>query len=121
MSNYLTSNARAPPHWPSAIFVNVLVIPTELLYLPLPLPGGFPSFLCMMNPSHPTGLNLKSHFLREEPSLKQLPHDILPFVLGVLTARILEWFAFYTSSGPCFVRTLHYDLSVLGGPVQQGS
>ena len=44
----------------------------------------------------------------------------LPFytVYGVLKARILKWFAIPFSSGPCFVRTLHYDPSVLGGPTQ---
>ena len=34
---------------------------------------------------------------------------------GVLQARILEWVAISFSSGPCFVRILHYDLSILGG------
>ena len=40
----------------------------------------------------------------------------LPFhtVHGVIKSRILKWFAFPFSSGPCFVRTLHLDLSVLG-------
>ena len=33
----------------------------------------------------------------------------------VLEARILEWFATPSSSGPGFVRTLDYELSVLGG------
>ena len=42
-------------------------------------------------------------------------------VLGVLKARMLKWFGIPFSSGPYFVRTLHYDLSVLGGPwVKQG-
>ena len=36
-------------------------------------------------------------------------------VHGVLVARILEWLAIPSSSGPCFVRNLHYDPSVLGG------
>ena len=42
----------------------------------------------------------------------------LPFhtVHGVLKARILKWFAIPFSSKPHFVRTLHNDLSVLGGP-----
>ena len=42
----------------------------------------------------------------------------LPFhtVHGVLKARILKWFAFSFSSGPHFVRTLHHDPFVLGGP-----
>ena len=44
----------------------------------------------------------------------------LPFhtVHGVLEARILKWFAIPFSSGPRFVRTLHHDLFVLGGPKQ---
>ena len=42
----------------------------------------------------------------------------LPFhtVHGVLKAGILKWFAIPFSNGPCFVRTLHHDPSVLGGP-----
>ena len=50
-------------------------------------------------------------------------HIFLPFdtVHGVLTARFLEWFAIPSTSGPCFVRILHYYLSVLGGPTQRGS
>ena len=37
----------------------------------------------------------------------------LPFhtVHGVLKARIVKWFAIPFSSWPCFVRTLHHDLS----------
>ena len=40
---------------------------------------------------------------------------------GVLQARILEWIAILSSSGPQFVRTLLYDLSVSGGPAQHDS
>ena len=42
----------------------------------------------------------------------------LPFhaLCGVLKPRILKWFAI-----PCFVRTLYYDPSILGGPTQHGS
>ena len=42
----------------------------------------------------------------------------LPFdnVHGIFKARILKHFAIPFSSGPHFVRTLHYDLSILGGP-----
>ena len=42
----------------------------------------------------------------------------LPFhtVIGNLKARILKWFAIPFSSGPCFVRSLHHDTSVLGDP-----
>ena len=48
---------------------------------------------------------------------------ILPFhtVHGVLKARILKWFAIPFSSGPCFVRTLHHEPSILGGPTWHGS
>ena len=47
----------------------------------------------------------------------------LPFhtVHGVFKARILKWFVIPFSSGPHFVRTLHHDLSVLGGTTQHGS
>ena len=31
----------------------------------------------------------------------------------ILVARILKWFAVSSSSGPCFVKTLHYGLSIL--------
>ena len=40
---------------------------------------------------------------------------------GVLKARILKWFSIPFSSRPHFVRTLHHDPSVLGGPTQHGS
>ena len=42
----------------------------------------------------------------------------LPFhtVHGVFKARILKWFAIPFSSGPHFIRTLHHNLSILGGP-----
>ena len=50
-------------------------------------------------------------------------HIFLPYhiVHGVLTARILEWFAIPSSSGPRFVRTLCYDPPVLGGPAWHNS
>ena len=42
----------------------------------------------------------------------------LPFhtVHGVLRTRILKWLAIPFFSGPHFVRNLHHDLSILGGP-----
>ena len=40
---------------------------------------------------------------------------------GVFSARILEWFAIPSSSGPCFVRTLLCDPFILGGPLWHGS
>ena len=47
----------------------------------------------------------------------------LPFhrLHGVLKARILKFFAIPFSCGPGFVRTLHHDPPVLGGPTQHGS
>ena len=47
----------------------------------------------------------------------------LPFhtVHGVLKARMLKWFAIPFSSGPCFVKALHQDPSILGGPTRHGS
>ena len=42
-------------------------------------------------------------------------------VRGVLKARILKWFAIPFSSGPPFVRTLHPDPSIVGGPTRHGS
>ena len=49
-------------------------------------------------------------------------HIFLPFhaVYGVLTTRILKWFAIPFSSGPHFVIIFHHDLSVLGGPTGHG-
>ena len=45
-------------------------------------------------------------------------HIFLPFhtVHGVLKARILKRFTIPFSSGACIVRSLHHDLSILGGP-----
>ena len=51
-------------------------------------------------------------------------HIFLPFhttVYEVLKARILKWFAIPSSSGPHFAKTLHHDLSILGGPTWHGS
>jgi len=47
----------------------------------------------------------------------------LPFhtVHGVLKARILKCFVIPFSSGPHFIRTLHHDPSILGGPTRHGS
>ena len=38
-------------------------------------------------------------------------------VHGGLKARMLKWFAIPFSRGPHFVKTLHHDPSVLGGPI----
>ena len=42
-------------------------------------------------------------------------------VHGVFKSRILKWFTIPISSGPHFVRTLHHDPSVLGGPTWHSS
>ena len=42
-------------------------------------------------------------------------------VQEVLKARILKWFLIPSSSGPHFVRTLHQDPSILGGPTYSNS
>ena len=44
----------------------------------------------------------------------------LPFhtVHGVLKARMLKWFAISLFSGPHFVKTLHHDPPIVGGPAQ---
>ena len=42
-------------------------------------------------------------------------------VHGVLKATTLKWFAIPFSSGPLFVRTLHHDPFVLGGPTRHDS
>ena len=49
-------------------------------------------------------------------------HIFLPFhtLHGVLVARTVEWVAISFSSGPCFVRSRHYDLAILGDPAKQG-
>ena len=48
-------------------------------------------------------------------------HIFLPYhtIHGVLMAKILEWFAIPSSSGLNFVRTLHYDPSVLASPIMK--
>ena len=49
--------------------------------------------------------------------------DTSPVGLGVhcTPVRILKWFAIPFSRGPRFVRTLHHDPSVLGGPTRHSS
>ena len=54
---------------------------------------------------------------------QQLTHLIKALFILFLgfKARMLKWFAIAFSSGPRFVRTLLYDLSILGGPTRHGS
>ena len=67
-------------------------------------PPFFPSLIL-----DTVGLNFQCHIFL-----------LFHMVHGVLAARILEWFAISSSRGPCFVRTLHYDLSIFGGPAGHG-
>ena len=67
------------------------------------------------------------------PSIRWTPSDlgglsssVISFCLFMLFMRvlmggILEWFTILLSNGPRFVRTRHYDLSILGSPAQHGS
>ena len=50
-------------------------------------------------------------------------HIFLPYhtVHHILKARILKWFAIPFSSRQHFVRNLHYDPSILGGPTRHAS
>ena len=50
-------------------------------------------------------------------------HNFLHFhaVHRIIMAIILEWFIIPSSSGLCFVRTLHYDPSILVGHERRGS
>ena len=90
---------------------------------PFPTPGnppdssiepGSPALQVNSLPSEPQGNTLDTYQSR---GFISWCHIFLPFhtVHGVFQARILEWVAISSSSGPCFVRTLHYDPSVLGG------
>ena len=56
-----------------------------------------------------TPAHLGAHLLVVRFLLLHTVHRLLP-------TRMLEWFTVPSSSGPCFVRTLHCDPSVLGGP-----
>ena len=79
-----------------------------LLWLPLFILSGVISPLISTSI---LGTFWPGEFISQSPSF-------LPFhtVHGVLKARILKWFAIPFSRGPCFVRTLHQDPSILGGP-----
>ena len=48
--------------------------------------------------------------------------NFLPFhtVHGIVKERILKWFVIPFPNGPHSVTPLHYDLSVLGGPIRHG-
>ena len=67
-----------------------------------------------------------SHLGITLPTYGGLSSSVISFlsfhtVSEILVARILPWFAIPFSSGPCFVRTLHYDPSILSGTAQHGS
>ena len=69
----------------------------------------------------PRTFSFYGYFALRFPTIFQC-HIFLPFhtVHGVLKARIPKWFAIPFFSGPHFVRTLHHDPSILGGPAWYG-
>ena len=92
------------------------------------LSSHYLSIFCPQSPPH--YLFLKSQlkyfvFNCVSPnSFKQMnciSYCTLHTVHRVLKAEILKWFAIPFSSGPRFVRTLHHDPSILGGPTGHGS
>ena len=75
------------------------------------------SFRCnavVKNLTHPSRMKGREHL----GSLGQTRAHF-NVVHRVLMARVLEWFAIPSSTRPHFVRTLHCDLSILGGPTWQ--
>ena len=64
-----------------------------------------------------------THSHQGNPYVESQVCNICIFIqfMGVLTASILEWFAIPSSSGTCFVRTLHCDLCILDGLTCHGS
>ena len=86
---------------------------------------SFPLWFSLFIPSGAISLFFSSSILDTyQPGgfIFQCPNS-LPFhtVHGVLKARMLKWFVNSFSSGLCFVRTLHHNLSDLGGPICHGS
>ena len=57
---------------------------------------------------------------RDVCNLTLLTFCLFILFMGFLKEKILNCFAGPFSSGPRFVRTLHHDPSVLGGPTQHG-
>ena len=53
----------------------------------------------------------KHQFFNAQPSVWSNSH---------ICTWLLEWVAISSSSGPCFVRTLHYDIAVLSSPPWHG-
>ena len=95
-----TFSSRQIQNWaPFLLWLSCFILSGAISNCPLLLPSS------ILNAFWPGGLIVWCHIF-------------LPFytVHGILTARILEWFVIPSSSGSHFVRTLHYDLSALGGP-----
>ena len=59
---------------------------------------------------------VREHYPSSEYELER--SNLGDTVHWVLKGRILKWFAIAFSSGSCFVRTLHHDPSILGGPTR---
>ena len=92
----------------------ILCLPLLLLLSMFPRNRVFPNESVLTSPLFSSSI---LGICRPEEFIFQC-HIFLPFhtVHGVLKATILKWLAIPFSSGPCFVRTLHYDPSVLVWP-----
>ena len=84
----------------------------------------FPHWLSLFIPSGAISLLFSSSILGTYwPGEFIFQFHLLSFhtVHEVLKAIMLKWFAIPYPSGPRFVRTLHHDPSVLGGPTHHSS
>ena len=78
------------------------VVPVSFCLQSFPASGSFPMSQIFTSGGQSTGA-----------SASVLPSHT---VCGVFVVRTLEWFFISSSSGPHFVRTLHYDTSILHDP-----
>ena len=85
------------------------------------LAGGFFTTSTILSPEVCSDSCPLSRWRYLSISSSAVPFFCLHSVHGILQARILEWVAIFFFSGPRFIRTLHYDPSVLGGPAGHGS
>ena len=84
------------------------------------------SCLTFCDPMNCSTPGLPVHHQLPEPAQTHVIFEcpiFLPFhtVHGVLKSRIIKWSAFPFSSGPHFVRTLHHEPFILGGPTWHDS
>ena len=94
---------------PSAVILELKKIKSDTVSSSISYEVMGPDAMIYWTPS-----NLRTHL----PVTYLLPFHI---VHGVLSAEILKWFAIPSFSEPHFVRTLHHDPYVLGGPAHHDS